>query len=60
MFEYIDLLLEMIDVIREVDLIIIGLGSFYISIFFNLFVLKIGEEVVKVLVKKVYICNVMI
>lgn len=60
MFEKIDLLLEMIEVICQVDLIIIGLGSLYISIFLNLFVLKIGEEVVKAVVKKVYICNVMI
>lgn len=57
--EAIEPLEEAIEVIRQADLIILGPGSLYTSILPNLLVPKIGDEVCKAKVKKVYICNVM-
>ncbi|MFA5271604.1 MAG: gluconeogenesis factor YvcK family protein [Candidatus Omnitrophota bacterium] len=50
---------EAIDAIREADLIILGPGSLFTSIMPNVLINEISEEIAKINVLKLYICNVM-
>lgn len=47
-------------VIMDVDMVVLGFGSLFISIFFNLVILEIGEVMINIIVEIVYICNIMI
>ena len=50
---------EVIQAIKEADLIILGPGSLYTSVIPNLLVREISEEVIKSNAKKIYVCNIM-
>lgn len=36
---------KVVKVIEEVDMVVLGLGSFFISILFNLVIIEIGEVI---------------
>lgn len=50
---------EVIDVLREVDLIVFGLGLLYMSVIFNLCVNGILDVLIYFDVFKLYVFNVM-
>jgi len=50
---------EVIEAIREAEIIIFGPGSLFTSIIPNLLIEQVGEEIVKRDVMKLYLCNVM-
>lgn len=50
---------EVIDAIKEAELIILGPGSLYTSVIPNLLIQKIAEALEKSKAPKIYICNVM-
>lgn len=50
---------EVLDEIERVDVIIIGFGSFYISIMLNFVFKEVVESIKKSRVKKIYIVNIM-
>ena len=50
---------QVIDAIREADIIVLGPGSLYTSIIPNLLVNGICEEIKKSSAMKVYVCNIM-
>lgn len=50
---------EVLDEIERVDVIIIGSGSFYISIMLNFVFKEVVESIKKSRVKKIYIVNIM-
>ena len=50
---------EVIQAIREADLIILGPGSLYTSVIPNLLIDGISEEIINSNAKKVYVCNIM-
>jgi uncharacterized cofD-like protein len=50
---------QVIDVIREADIIILGPGSLFTSILPNLLIREVSEEISKRSVLKIYLCNVM-
>ncbi len=50
---------DVIQAIREAELIILGPGSLYTSVIPNLLVKEIAEEIIKSKAKKIYVCNIM-
>jgi len=53
-------LIDVIDAIREADLIILGPGSLYTSVIPNLLIKEISEEIANnTSAKKIYVCNIM-
>lgn len=53
-------LIEVIDAIKDADLIILGPGSLYTSVIPNLLIKEIVEEISKnTSAKKIYVCNIM-
>ena len=50
---------DVIQAIREAELIILGPGSLYTSVIPNLLVREISEEIIKSKAKKIYVCNIM-
>ncbi len=50
---------DVIQAIRNAELIILGPGSLYTSVIPNLLVKQISEEVIKSKAKKIYVCNIM-
>lgn len=51
---------DVIDAIKDADLIILGPGSLYTSVIPNLLIKEIAEEVAKnTVAKKIYVCNIM-
>jgi len=50
---------EVIQAIREADLIILGPGSLYTSVIPNLLIEDISREIVNSNAKKIYVCNIM-
>ena len=50
---------EVIDAIRNAELIILGPGSLYTSVIPNLLIKEIAEEIAKSKAKKIYVCNIM-
>ncbi len=50
---------EVIDAIRNAELIILGPGSLYTSVIPNLLIKEISEEIAKSKAKKIYVCNIM-
>jgi len=50
---------EVIQAIKEADLIIMGPGSLYTSVVPNLLIKEIASEVAKSNAKKIYVCNIM-
>ncbi len=50
---------DVIQAIREAELIILGPGSLYTSVIPNLLVKEISEEIIKSKAKKIYVCNIM-
>ena len=50
---------EVIQAIREAELIILGPGSLYTSVIPNLLIKDISEEISKSGAKKIYVCNIM-
>ena len=50
---------EVIQAIKEADLIILGPGSLYTSVIPNLLISEISEAISKSSAKKIYVCNIM-
>lgn len=50
---------EVIDAIRNAELIILGPGSLYTSVIPNLLIKEIASEIAKSKAKKIYVCNIM-
>ncbi len=50
---------EVIDAIRNAELIILGPGSLYTSVIPNLLIKEISDEIAKSNAKKIYVCNIM-
>ncbi len=50
---------EVIQAIKEADLIILGPGSLYTSVIPNLLIKEIAEAISKSSAKKIYVCNIM-
>lgn len=50
---------EVIEAIKEADLIILGPGSLYTSVIPNLLIKEISQEIAKSNAKKIYVCNIM-
>ena len=50
---------EVIQAIREAELIILGPGSLYTSVIPNLLIKEISQEISKSNAKKIYVCNIM-
>lgn len=50
---------EVIQAIRNAELIILGPGSLYTSVIPNLLIKEISEEIIKAKAKKIYVCNIM-
>lgn len=50
---------DVIQAIRDAELIILGPGSLYTSVIPNLLVKEISEEIIKSKAKKIYVCNIM-
>ena len=50
---------EVIQSIREAELIILGPGSLYTSVIPNLLIKEISQEISKSNAKKIYVCNIM-
>ena len=50
---------DVIQAIRNADLIILGPGSLYTSVIPNLLVKQISEEIIKSKARKIYVCNIM-
>ena len=50
---------DVIQAIRDAELIILGQGSLYTSVIPNLLVKEISEEIIKSKAKKIYVCNIM-
>lgn len=50
---------EVIQAIRDAELIILGPGSLYTSVIPNLLIKEISEEIAKSKAKKIYVCNIM-
>lgn len=50
---------EVIEAIKDADLIILGPGSLYTSVIPNLLIKEISEEIAKSSAKKIYVCNIM-
>lgn len=50
---------EVIDAIRNAELIILGPGSLYTSVIPNLLIREISDEIAKSNAKKIYVCNIM-
>lgn len=50
---------EVIEAIKEADLIILGPGSLYTSVIPNLLIKDISEAISKSSAKKIYVCNIM-
>ena len=50
---------EVIQAIRNAELIILGPGSLYTSVIPNLLIKEISEEIIKSKAKKIYVCNIM-
>ena len=50
---------EVIQAIKQADLIIMGPGSLYTSVIPNLLIKEIAQEVAKSNAKKIYVCNIM-
>lgn len=50
---------DVIQAIRDAELIILGPGSLYTSVIPNLLVKEISEEIIKSKARKIYVCNIM-
>lgn len=50
---------DVIEAIKEADLIILGPGSLYTSVIPNLLIKEISAEIAKSQAKKIYVCNIM-
>lgn len=50
---------DVIEAIKDADLIILGPGSLYTSVIPNLLIKQISEEIIKSTAKKIYVCNIM-
>ena len=50
---------DVIQAIRDAELIILGPGSLYTSVIPNLLVKEISEEIIKSKAKKIYVCSIM-
>lgn len=50
---------EVIDAIKDADLIILGPGSLYTSVIPNLLIKEISQEIANSNAKKIYVCNIM-
>lgn len=50
---------DVIQAIRDAELIILGPGSLYTSVIPNLLVKEISKEIIKSKAKKIYVCNIM-
>ena len=50
---------DVIQAIRNAELIILGPGSLYTSVIPNLLVKQISEEIIKSKARKIYVCNIM-
>jgi len=50
---------EVLDAIRNAELIILGPGSLYTSVIPNLLIKEIASEISKSKAKKIYVCNIM-
>ena len=50
---------EVIDAIRNAELMILGPGSLYTSVIPNLLIKEISAEIAKSKAKKIYVCNIM-
>jgi uncharacterized cofD-like protein len=50
---------DVIDAIKDADLIILGPGSLYTSVIPNLLIKEIAQEIAKSHAKKIYVCNIM-
>jgi uncharacterized cofD-like protein len=50
---------EVIEAIRNAELIILGPGSLYTSVIPNLLIKDISQEIIKSKAKKIYVCNIM-
>jgi uncharacterized cofD-like protein len=50
---------EVIEAIKDADLIILGPGSLYTSVIPNLLIKEISQEIAKSSAKKIYVCNIM-
>lgn len=50
---------DVIQAIRDAELIILGPGSLYTSVIPNLLIKEISEEIIKSKAKKIYVCNIM-
>lgn len=50
---------EVIEAIKDADLIILGPGSLYTSVIPNLLIKEISQEIAKSNAKKIYVCNIM-
>lgn len=50
---------DVIDAIKDADLIILGPGSLYTSVTPNLLVEEIAQEIAQSKAKKIYVCNIM-
>lgn len=50
---------EVIDAIRNAELIVLGPGSLYTSVIPNLLIKEIAEEIAKSTAPKIYVCNIM-
>src|SRR5574344_1029186 len=50
---------EVIEAIKDADLIIMGPGSLYTSVIPNLLIKEITSEIAKSKAKKIYVCNIM-
>ena len=50
---------EVIQAIRNAELIILGPGSLYTSVIPNLLIKEISDEIIKSKAKKIYVCNIM-
>lgn len=50
---------DVIQAIRDAELIILGPGSLYTSVIPNLLVKEISEEIIKSKAMKIYVCNIM-
>ncbi|MBR1425590.1 YvcK family protein [bacterium] len=50
---------EVIEAIKQAELIILGPGSLYTSVIPNLLIKEISDEIAKSKAKKIYVCNIM-
>lgn len=50
---------DVINAIRDAELIILGPGSLYTSVIPNLLIKEISQEIAKSSAKKIYVCNIM-